>query len=98
VFTLTLSKPVDTAITIDYHTIAVSATATGNLDYIDVDPPVTVSIPAMATTATITIYVRQDAIDESNETFKVILSNLVAPGRWVTVSDDEGVGTIWDDD
>ncbi|MCI0360829.1 MAG: hypothetical protein L0211_20310, partial [Planctomycetaceae bacterium] len=98
VFMLTLTKPVDTAITIDYYTVAVSATGTGNLDYIHVNPPITITIPAMTTSVPIIIYVRPDSNVEPTETFKLMLANLAAPGRNVTITDDEGIGTIWNDD
>ncbi|MBE9073063.1 Calx-beta domain-containing protein [Microcystis sp. LEGE 08355] len=96
VFTVTLSNPVDTAITLNYATADGTATTADN-DYIAIaTTPLTFN--AGETSKTITVAVNGDTKVESNETFFVNLSNLQTNGRNVTLADNQGQGTITNDD
>ena len=71
-FTVTLSEPASSAgVSIDYRTV--QGTATGDLDYDGASG--TLQIAAGGTSGTISIYVRDDAIDETDENFYIQLSN-----------------------
>ncbi|UZO75392.1 hypothetical protein M8120_21610 [Microcystis aeruginosa str. Chao 1910] len=96
VFTVTLSNAVDTAVTVNYATANGTATTTDN-DYTAIAAtPLTFN--AGETSKTITVAVNGDTKVESNETFFVNLSNLQTNGRNVTITDNQGQGTITDDD
>ncbi|MCA2572629.1 MAG: VCBS repeat-containing protein, partial [Microcystis sp. M42BS1] len=96
VFTVTLSNPVDTAITLNYATADGTATTADN-DYTAINlTPLTFN--AGETSKTITVAVNGDTKVESNETFFVNLSNLQTNGRNVTIADNQGQGTINNDD
>ncbi|MFM6731750.1 MAG: FG-GAP-like repeat-containing protein, partial [Microcystis panniformis] len=96
VFTVTLSNPIDTAITLNYATADGTATTADN-DYTAINlTPLTFN--AGETSKTITVAVNGDNKVESNETFFVNLSNLNANGRNVTITDNQGQGTINNDD
>ena len=88
--TVTLSTATTSAVTVDWATGAGSATA--GVDYTAASG--TVTIPAGATSGTISITVRPDTSAEGAETFPVILSN---PSRGV-IRVGTGTGTISDDD
>lgn len=88
-FTVTLSNRSSQTITVDYTTFAGSAD--GDVDY--VVETGTVSFPAIFQTQ-IGIDTIEDALDEPDETFTVVLSNPVG----ATIADGTGVGTIIDND
>ncbi|MFM6407115.1 MAG: Calx-beta domain-containing protein, partial [Microcystis sp.] len=86
----------DTAITLNYATADGTATTADN-DYIAIaTTPLTFN--AGETSKAITVAVNGDNKVESNETFFVNLSNLNANGRNVTITDNQGQGTINNDD
>ncbi|RLE36850.1 hypothetical protein DRJ23_06755, partial [Candidatus Acetothermia bacterium] len=89
-FTLTLSNPSATPITVDYATS--DGTAVAGADYTAGSG--TVTFPAGSTSQTVTVDTIEDLIDEPNETFNVDLSN----PSGATIADLQGVGTILDDD
>jgi hypothetical protein len=91
VFTIRLSHPSASAVTVKADTAA--GTATSPADYAAVSNA-TVTITAGQTTATLNVPVKGDGLSEANETFAV---NLSAPGGGV-LGDSAGVGTITDDD
>jgi hypothetical protein len=91
VFTVSLSGTSGDKITVDYQTLDGSATLANN-DYVMTSG--TLSIPAMTSSATITVPVNGDPTNEGNETFTVNLSNAVG----ATIADGQGVGTIVNDD
>ncbi|OCY13638.1 MAG: calcium-binding protein [Microcystis aeruginosa CACIAM 03] len=96
VFTVTLSNPVDTSVTLNYATANGTATTADN-DYTAIaTTPLTFNVGE--TSKTITVAVNGDTKVENNETFFVNLSNLQANGRNVTITDNQGQGTINDDD
>lgn len=90
-FTVTLSEPNNTPVSVDFQTSDGTATApsdysatSGSLDF-----------PVGETRRTIAVPVKEDVADESDEeTFKVTLSNVVH----ANIADGEGIGTIRDDD
>ena len=94
-FTVTLSNPIDTAISVDTATLDDSATtadgdytaSAGQLDF-----------PAGIVSETFTVQVNGDTRFETSESFLAKLTNLQANGRNVTIADASGRGTIEDDD
>jgi hypothetical protein len=97
VFTVTLSKPVNTSVSFSYYTAEGSADA-GN-DYVPIGTR-TITLPPHATSTTITVNVvaDYDGDDGTYETFEVWLTGLSASGRDVIYGDQIGEGTIIDDD
>ncbi|NCQ93649.1 MAG: hypothetical protein GPJ19_24075, partial [Microcystis aeruginosa LG13-13] len=96
VFTVTLSNAVDTAVTVNYATADGTATTADN-DYTAIATTPLI-FNAGETSKTITVAVNGDNQVESNETFFVNLSNLQTNGRNVTLADNQGQGTILNDD
>ena len=90
-FTVTLSKPSDSIITVDYATAP--NTSTAGTDYITGSGTITF-IPG-DTSETITIVVNEDSIDEENETLYVDLSGATSG---IVITDAQGIGTITDND
>ncbi len=93
-FTVTLSKPVASGVTLSLNSAFGTALAS------DFTPIVgaTVSFPASSTAAqTVNVVITNDAIDESDEQFSLTLSNLVATGN-VSLGTAIAGGTILDDD
>ncbi len=92
-FTISLTNPVDADVSVDY------ATATDTADGSDFTASSgTATITAGMTTTTITVDITADNVVELDEQFFVNLSNLQATGRDVTIGDDQGIGTITNDD
>ena len=87
-FTVRLSQASSQSIGLDYFTSA--GTATKDVDYVHAEGHL--SIPAGATTATITVNVRLDTAKEVNETFFVNLKNPIG----ATIADAQARGTIVD--
>ena len=90
-FTLTRSGNIAGTSRVSYATV--DATATAGSDY-TAQPLTTVTFAAGQSTATVTVDVTGDAVDEANEAFRLMLS---APER-VIISDASGTATIVDDD
>ena len=90
-FTVSLSRTSNVAVTLNFTTQ--DGTATAGSDYNSTSG--TLTIPAGSTSGTITVQVIGDTDVESDKTFKVKLSN---PSTHSTITDDEGVGTIQNDD
>ena len=90
VFTVTLSEPMITPVTVQYATEDGSAKA--GVDYTAASG--TLTIPANQTTATITVKVNGDTDNEPDETFNLVLSN----SNDAALLDGIGVGTIRNDD
>ena len=91
--TVTLDRPVDTDISVDYATADQSAEA--SLDYTGVSA--TLNFTAGEVSKTITVPIFDSQIVEGDETFLVNLSNLQAGGRHVVLADDQAVATIRDE-
>ena len=90
VFTVTLSAPSSTTVTVDYATQDGSASAPS--DYIPASGTLTFS--PLVTSRTLTVPVNGDTTVETNETFSVILSNPVN----AVVADGTAQGIIENDD
>ncbi len=71
----------------------VAGTAAAGTDFVP-KAAVRVSFPAGATKRTVTLLVRGDRIDESDESFELVLSDVVG----ATVADDRATVTVIDDD
>jgi len=90
-FTVSLSNPTDVPVSVDYD--AVDGTATvADSDYVDTNG--TLTIPAGATGAPLTVNVNGDTVDEGLEFFAVNLTNGVNAG----ISDTQGQASIQNDD
>ncbi len=90
-FTLTLSAPSMSPVTVNFSTA--DDTAIAGVDYIGaLNTPVT--IPAGDTMKTFGVTVLGDTVPELNETYFVNLSNAVG----ATILDGQGLGTITNDD
>ena len=89
-FTIELSESAQTATTVNYSVVAETAEPG---DDFTVDSG-TLTIDAGATTAPLAVSVAEDNIDETNETFRVVLTN----PQGATLMDPEGIGTIVDND
>lgn len=102
VFPITLSRPSDTPIVIEYKTEADSSAlnpATGGnglpgSDYAEIAGG-TLTILAGQTTGQIAVSVRADVIDEPNESFRLIVTSVSAGGA---IDDGTAVASILDDD
>jgi len=90
VFTVTRSVVINVAVSVEYETVAGSAslsdytTKTGTLNFAINDTSKTVTVPTT-----------QDAIYEGVETFKLVLSN---PSAGAAIDHEEAIGTINNDD
>lgn len=89
-FAVTLAAPTTQTVTVNYATA--NGTAVSSSDYVTKSG--TLTFPAGSTSATVTVLVNGDTLNEANETFVV---NLSAPVG-ATIADGQGVGTITDDD
>ena len=90
VFTVTLSAASGQTVTVNYATA--DGTATQPADYTNTSG--TLTFTPGATTQTITVPVIGETVPEANETFFVNLSGAVN----ATIADNQGVGTITNDD
>jgi hypothetical protein len=95
-FVVSLSQVPSSTVSFDYITVNGSTTGGaacgGSVDYRNNSG--TLSIVPPATTININITVCADTLAESDETFTVVLSNPVN----AVISDEAGLGTIFDDD
>jgi len=90
VFTVTLSKIPDLAVTVNYDTVGITASSG-----IDFQPATGILIFAPGEfEKTITVLVNGDLVDEENETFEVVLSGQTN----ALITKGTGVGTIIDDE
>jgi hypothetical protein len=90
VFPLTLSAASGQTVTVNFG--ATNGTASAGSDYIA--GPGTVTFAPGATSATLSVLVIGDTLDEADETFLVNLSGATN----ATIADNQAVGTITDDD
>jgi len=93
-FTVTLTNPIDVAVTIDIT--ASDITATQYLDYSDPSPNQIVT-SAMGTT-TVTVPILPDLNVELNESFQLALSLSDTQGRSVVIGGTPAIGVIDDND
>jgi Ca2+-binding RTX toxin-like protein len=88
ILTVTVNNPNPQAISVNYTTAPVNATA--NVDY--TSKTGTITIAPNTSTATITIPILNDNLNEANETFAINLSNPVN----ATLTNNKGIVTISD--
>ncbi len=98
-FAITLNQVYAHDVTINYATS--NGTATAGLDYVALAGSVVIA--AGQTSATVTVNVDGDLLSETNETFNLNLTSatVAAPGGGTTnvaITDNQGVGTILNDD
>ncbi|MCI0537697.1 MAG: hypothetical protein L0Z50_20985, partial [Verrucomicrobiales bacterium] len=89
-FTVRLSQAAEVPVTVNYQTVNGSAEA--DQDFMAANALLT--IPTGTTSATIAVPIIADALGETNETFRLLLSNAVN----VNLANTEAKGTIVDDD
>ncbi len=99
VFTVSLSKAVDTVVSVDFET----EDGTGTVADGDYDANTGNSLTFMANsggaqTQTIAVVVKGDEIVEQNESFLVNLLSVNSSGRNVIITDNQASGTITNDD
>ena len=92
VFTVRLTAPQPTAVSVGFTTEAASATAASG-DFVAQSG--TLEIPAGAVEGRIKVAVNGDTADEGDETFNVVLSN---PSAGLVLGRASGRGTVLDDD
>ena len=90
-FTVTLSNPVASSVTVDYATTNGSASA--GSDYTAIPATLLMFSPGQTSKAVV-VQVTDDTTVESDETFMVNLSGVVG----ATIADGQGIGTIQNDD
>jgi hypothetical protein len=91
-FVVSVSPANCVATTFDYSTAA--GTAVSPADFTAI-ATTSATVPAGASSLTLTVVTKPDALNEGNESYTVALSNVMAN---VTVADASGQGTILDDD
>ena len=97
VFNVTLSNPVDVAVTVQFST-ANNTASTADNDYNGIVAQ-TVTFPANTTIAqSANVTINNDNKVEANEVYNVALGSLNASGRNVTLGTSAGTGTIVNDD
>lgn len=103
-FTVHLSAPVGYDTQIKYSTEGIAGSATAGEDYIPVTDAILI-IPAGQATGFIDIPIIDDAIEEPDEMFTVVLSeakliggNLPPAGSALTVTNNRAIGTIQNDE
>ena len=100
-FTVSSTNQVDTTVTMTADTSDGSAVegaaGAGDDDYLPISGA-TVTFLAGSTSETIDVTINGDDVVELDENFFVNLTNLLAGGRDVALADDQGEGTIENDD
>jgi hypothetical protein len=84
------------AVTVDYTTTTTAGSATAGVDFTAATG--TLTIAAGDSSGTVDITVAGDTTNEDDETFVVTLSNADLNGTTLTITTDEGTGTIGNDD
>ena len=96
-FTITISNPVDTPVSVNFRTL-LTGTALAGVDYTAISGQ-TVTLPAGSTdTQTVPVTVLDDLWVETDETVIAEISELESAGRDVQIMSASAVGTIRDDD
>lgn len=90
VFTVSLSAPSSSFVSVDFTTV--EDTAQAGVDYRSASG--TLTFAPGETTTTVTVLVEGDTVQEPEETFTILLSN----PDGATIADDRAIGTIVDDD
>jgi subtilisin-like proprotein convertase family protein len=90
-FTVSLTHPTTSPVTVNYATA--NGTATAGTDY-TAKPSTTLTFNAGQVSKTVAVTVTDDTLSEGDETFKLNLSN----ANNASIADNQGIGTIVDDD
>jgi hypothetical protein len=90
-FTVTLSST--SANAVSFNVATANGSATAGSDYVALSQT-GVQIPAGSTSQVVSVVINGDGVVEANETFYVLVSNVVG----ATVADNQGIGTITNDD
>jgi uncharacterized repeat protein (TIGR01451 family) len=93
-FTVTLSNPVQSGVTLSVNSAFGTATAA---DFTPVVSGTVSFAPNSTASQTVSVAITNDALDENDESFTLVLSNLLATGD-VSLGDAVATGTILDDD
>lgn len=97
-FTVTLSREADRDVTFTYNANSANQnTALAEQDFASVVNG-TATIPAGDDSVEITVTILGDAVNESDETFSVTLSNAFVGADALTITDQFGTGTILNDE
>jgi chitinase len=91
-FTVSLAPTVDTTVTVDFQSNDGTATIADN-DYVGVVPATLTFLPGIGS-QTVSVTINGDTKPEPDEIFTIDLSNAV----WATILDNQGQGTIRNDD
>lgn len=91
-FTVSLSGPSTSVVTVDY--VTQSGSATGGVDYIEVASPLTLLFSPGETSKSVDITILQDALAEGSQTFTVVLSGATN----ATLINASGLATIVDEE
>jgi len=95
-FTVSLSQLNGAAV--NYDVSVADGTASGTTDYYGMVGTFADSIPAGTLTKEFVVNTKTDTDVEDDETFVVTLSNATTGAAGVTITDDQGTGTITNDD
>ncbi len=97
-FVVTMTGTAQDVFTFDYITNDVDALSTTGQDYTGIGTTQLSFGGVNPSTQNIVVTITSDLVAEPTETFEVNLSNLAAAGQDVTITDDQAIGTITDDD
>ena len=97
VFSVTLSNPVDVAVTVQFSTSDGTATTADN-DYNGITNQIVTFSAGSTTAQSVNVTINNDNKVENAEIFNVGLNTLNASGRNVTLGTSTGTGTITNDD
>jgi hypothetical protein len=97
VFNVTLSNPVDVAVTVLFNTSNGTATVADN-DYTPVVNQTVTFLAGSTAAQSVSVTINNDNKVEANEVYNVALGSLNASGRNVTLGTSAGTGTITNDD
>ncbi|MEZ6127577.1 MAG: Calx-beta domain-containing protein [Planctomycetaceae bacterium] len=96
-FTVSLNNAVDSGFSVQVDTADGTATVADN-DYVAITGGSVSFVGTASETTTIAVTVKGDTKVESDEAFQVLLSNIAAGGRNITLPTVQGTGTITNDD
>jgi len=92
-FTVSLTGPSDTPVTVEISTADGTATLANN-DYVEIPTTTLTFLPGGPLTQTVSVLVNGDTTGEPDETFFLNLANVTN----ARIGDDQGIGTIVNDD
>ncbi len=96
-FLVTLSNPVDVAVTVQFNTSDGTATTADN-DYTGIAGQTVTFLAGTTTSQSVPVTITNDSKVEANEVYNVAIGSLNAAGRNVSLGTSTGTGTILNDD